>query len=176
MHFCGPRPGSLPQVEIEESPLPNTPKTTASPVLAHESRGAAVTETGTVRDRYGRTFRERASAPCSTAVPTARSTDQAANAPQNLPAGSGTTTIEDDTQPAATNPPSPEPTRPFARHRLQLLAIMTRAASAGREQLRFRLLLGSLCLPLLLQRLLSWLLLHALLCVLVLGRHAVTSL
>lgn len=43
MHSGGPRSGSLPQVEIEESALPNTPKITAGPVVAHESRGAAVT-------------------------------------------------------------------------------------------------------------------------------------
>ena len=50
------------------------------------------------------------SAPCSTAGPTAPSTAQATNAPPPLTAGSGSTTIEDDTQPSATNPRSPEPT------------------------------------------------------------------
>ena len=47
------------------------------------------------------------SAPCSAAGPTARSTAQAANAPQPLTAGSGTTTITDDTQPSADKHPSP---------------------------------------------------------------------
>ena len=50
------------------------------------------------------------SAPCSPAGPTARSTAQATNAPEPLTAGSGTTTIDDDTQPSATNPRSAEPT------------------------------------------------------------------
>ena len=50
------------------------------------------------------------SAPCSTAGPTAPSTAQATNAPPPLTAGSGTTTIDDDTQPSATNPRSAEPT------------------------------------------------------------------
>ena len=44
------------------------------------------------------------SAPCSTAGPTARSTAQATNEPEPLTAGSGTTTIDGDTQPSATNP------------------------------------------------------------------------
>ena len=39
-----------------------------------------------------------------------RSTAQAKNAPPPLTAGSGTTTIDADTQPSATNPRSPEPT------------------------------------------------------------------
>ena len=50
------------------------------------------------------------SAPCSTAGPTAPSTAQATNAPRPLTAGSGTTTIDVDTQPSATNPRSAEPT------------------------------------------------------------------
>ena len=50
------------------------------------------------------------SAPCSTAGPTAPSTARAANAPTPLTAGSGTTTIDADTQPSATNPRSAEPT------------------------------------------------------------------
>jgi Integrase core domain/leucine-zipper of insertion element IS481 len=62
------------------------------------------------------------SAPCSAAGPTARSTAAAQSAQPLLTAGSGITTIEDDTQPSATNHPSPastsEPTysgltRPF---------------------------------------------------------------
>ena len=47
------------------------------------------------------------SARCSAAGPTARSTPQAQNAPQPLTAGSGATTITDDTQPSADKPPSP---------------------------------------------------------------------
>ena len=50
------------------------------------------------------------SAPSSPAGPTAPSTAPAANAPPPLTAGSGTTTIDDDTQPSATNPRSAEPT------------------------------------------------------------------
>src|SRR5262249_29536130 len=50
------------------------------------------------------------SAPCSTAGPTEPSTHQAANAPKHLTAGSGTTTIDEDTQPSATDPRSAEPT------------------------------------------------------------------
>jgi hypothetical protein len=49
--------------------------------------------------------RSASSAPCSTAGPTARSTAQAKNAPEHLTAGSGTTTINADTQHSATNPP-----------------------------------------------------------------------
>ena len=61
------------------------------------------------------------SAPCSPAGPTAPSTAQATNAPPPLTAGSGTTTIDDDTQPSATNPRSAEPTcsGPTARARLR---------------------------------------------------------
>ena len=47
---------------------------------------------------------ERLSAPCSPAGPTGPSTGHAANAPPPLTAGSGTTTIADDTQPSATSP------------------------------------------------------------------------
>src|ERR687898_2127055 len=46
------------------------------------------------------------SAPCSAAGPTAPSTAPAPNARQPLTAGSGTTTITDDTQPSATSPQS----------------------------------------------------------------------
>src|SRR5262249_20412605 len=47
---------------------------------------------------------------CSTAGHTAESTAQAANEPPLLTAGSGTTTIDADTQHSATNPRSAEPT------------------------------------------------------------------
>src|SRR5205807_8317052 len=50
------------------------------------------------------------SAQCSPAGPTERSTPQAENEPLPLTAGSGTTTINDDTQPSATNPRPAEPT------------------------------------------------------------------
>jgi transposase InsO family protein len=50
------------------------------------------------------------SARCSPPGPTARSTAQAANAPQPSTAGSGTTTIADDTQHSATDRRSAEPT------------------------------------------------------------------
>jgi transposase len=49
------------------------------------------------------------SAPSSTAGPTAPSTEQATNAPTHLTPGSGTTTIDADTQPSATNARSAEP-------------------------------------------------------------------
>ena len=47
------------------------------------------------------------SAPCSAAGPTARSTPPALNAPQPLTAGSGPTTIDDDTKPSGDRHPSP---------------------------------------------------------------------
>jgi hypothetical protein len=47
------------------------------------------------------------SAPSSAAGPTARSTATAQNAPPHLTAGSGTTTIAENTQPSATTRPSP---------------------------------------------------------------------
>ncbi len=50
------------------------------------------------------------STPSSPAGPTELSTAQAENEQQPLTAGSGTTTINADTQPSATNPRSPEPT------------------------------------------------------------------
>ena len=50
------------------------------------------------------------SAPCSPAGPTARSTAQAANAPQPLTAGCGPTTIAAHTAPSATSPRSPAST------------------------------------------------------------------
>ena len=50
------------------------------------------------------------SAPSSTAGPTASSTAPARNAPPRLTAGSGTTTIDADTQHSATNPRPAEPT------------------------------------------------------------------
>jgi hypothetical protein len=50
------------------------------------------------------------SARCLAAGPTARSTAQAKNAQRRLTAGSGTTTIDGDTQPSAANPRSAEPT------------------------------------------------------------------
>jgi transposase len=57
-----------------------------------------------------RQSRAASSAPCSTAGPTAPSTAQAANAPKHLTAGSGTTTINANTQRSATNHRSAEPT------------------------------------------------------------------
>ena len=49
-------------------------------------------------------------APCSPAGPTGRSTAQAKNGQRRLTAGSGTTTIDGDTQPSVTNPRSAGPT------------------------------------------------------------------
>ena len=62
----------------------------------------------TGRRQTGR--RSALSARCSPAGPTPPSTAQAKNAPTPLTAGSGTTTINADTQPSATNRPSAEPT------------------------------------------------------------------
>jgi hypothetical protein len=57
------------------------------------------------------TARQSASfAPCSLAGPTVRSTAQAKNGQRRLTAGSGTTTIDADTQPLVTNPRSAGPT------------------------------------------------------------------
>ena len=85
LHRCRPR-GRLPHdsASATSAPAPTGPKQTAKP--------------------------NASSAPSSPAGPTARSTAPATNAPQPLTAGSGTTTIDDDTQPSATNLRSPEPT------------------------------------------------------------------
>jgi transposase len=74
-----------------------------------ERSGSATSAPGHVGHRP--TARPSASsARCSTAGLTPRSIDQAPNAPPPLTAGSGTTTIDADTRPSATNRPSLEPT------------------------------------------------------------------
>jgi transposase len=79
---------------------------TRSPAAPSASATAAPAPTG-----HKPTAKPKASsAPCSQAGPTAPSTAQAKNAPTPLTAGSGTTTIVDDTQPSATNPRPAEPT------------------------------------------------------------------
>jgi hypothetical protein len=81
------------------------------------------------------------SAPCSPAGPTQRSTAQAANAPTPLTAGSGTTTIDADTQHSATNPRPPEPTSsgPTASGRCRRRRPPSeRPGSAGRSRARSR--------------------------------------
>jgi hypothetical protein len=80
------------------------PPSTRSPVAGSASATYAPVPTG--RKQTGK--QNALSAPGSTAGPTARSTAQAANGPTPLTAGSGTT-INDDTQPSATNPRSAEP-------------------------------------------------------------------
>jgi Integrase core domain len=62
------------------------------------------------RPRRPQTKPNASSAPSLTAGPTAPSTAQAANVPPPSTAGSGTTTIDADTQPSAANRPSTEPT------------------------------------------------------------------
>src|SRR6476646_5302993 len=96
-------------VSSESSP------TTAPPTSLSCTRSPA-SDSGSNINAHGPTGHRRtakqnaSSAPCSPAGPTAPSTAQATNAPPHLTAGSGTTTIADDTQPSATKPPSPEPT------------------------------------------------------------------
>src|SRR5207247_5557013 len=77
-----------------------------SPAKRSASATSAPAHTG-----HKRTAKPNASsAHSSPAGPTAPSTDQARNAQPHLTAGSGTTTIDADTQPSATNPRPPEPT------------------------------------------------------------------
>ena len=84
-----------------------SPEPTRSPAASSASGISA-------RGRFARrpTARPNASsAPCSKAGPTARSTDQATNAPAPLTAGSGTTTITANTshRPATTHRPPEQP-------------------------------------------------------------------
>ena len=79
---------------------------TRSPAAASASATYAPAPTG----RRPTAKPNASSVPSSPAGPTAPSTAQAANAPPPLTAGSGTTTIDADTQPSATNPRSAEPT------------------------------------------------------------------
>src|SRR5436190_4523911 len=93
--------GSLPTTAAATEP-PSTP----SPA-AHSASNTAAPAPTVPRP----TAKPNASsARCSPAGPTARSTAQATNAQPPLTAGSGTTTIDDDTQPSATNPRPAEPT------------------------------------------------------------------
>src|SRR5579864_658938 len=75
------------------------------------------------------------SAPSSTAGPTERSTPQAPNAPTPLTAGSGTTTIAEDTQHSATDRPSAEPTSlgPTTRSAQAVLQIVGVACDADQK-------------------------------------------
>src|SRR5207302_8042499 len=82
------------------------PPSTLSPAARSVSNTRAPAPTG-----HRRTAKPNASsARCSPAGPTARSTAQAQNAQPHLTAGSGTTTIDDDTQRSAATPRSAEPT------------------------------------------------------------------
>src|SRR6266536_2928670 len=83
-----------------------SPRSTRSPAAGWGSATAARAPTG-----RRPTARQSASfAPCSLAGPTVRSTAQAKNGQRRLTAGSGTTTIDADTQPSVTNPRSAGPT------------------------------------------------------------------
>jgi hypothetical protein len=83
-----------------------SPPCTRSPAAGWVSAIAARAPTG-----HRPTARQSASfAPCSLAGPTVRSTAQAKNGQRRLTAGSGTTTIDADTQPSVTNPRSAGPT------------------------------------------------------------------
>jgi transposase len=89
--------------------------TTAAPTSRRSTPSAAAASASATcahdHAAHRQTARQSASsAPSSTAGPTAPSTAQATNAPKPLTAGSGTTTINADTQPSATNPRSAEPT------------------------------------------------------------------
>ena len=90
-------PTTAPPTSRRSTPSPAAPSASATSALAPTARRPTAKPNAS-------------SAPCSTAGPTARSTAQATNAPAPLTAGSGTTTINDDTQPSATNPRSAEPT------------------------------------------------------------------
>jgi transposase len=85
---------------------PTSRPCTRSPAAASASATCAPAPTG----RRPTAKPNASSAPSSTAGPTAPSTAPAKNAPPPLTAGSGTTTIADDTQPSATDPRSAEPT------------------------------------------------------------------
>jgi transposase len=93
-------------IRVEITGPHTSPRSTQSPVASSASDTCA-------RDRTGHKPTERpsgSSAPCSPVGPTARSTARAANAHAPLTDGSGTTTIDADTQRSDINPRSPEPT------------------------------------------------------------------
>ncbi len=109
---CAGRSPSLPATASASSAsspttaLPTAPPSTPSPAKRWASATSAPDHTA-----HRPTGKPNASsARSSTAGPTGRSTAQARNAPPPLTAGSGTTTIDADTQPSATNRPSAEPT------------------------------------------------------------------
>src|SRR5437899_7036321 len=83
-----------------------SPRSTRSPAAGWGSGTAGRAPTG----RRPTARQSASSAPCSLAGPTVRSTAQATNGQRRLTAGSGTTTIDGDTQPSVTNPRSAEPT------------------------------------------------------------------
>src|SRR6266516_6957578 len=83
-----------------------SPRSTRSPAAGWGSGTAGRAPTG----RRPTARQSASSAPCSLAGPTVRSTAQAKNGQRRLTAGSGTTTIDGDTQPSVTNPRSAEPT------------------------------------------------------------------
>ena len=101
-----PATGSRSSASSPTTAAPTSPPCTRSPA-AHS---ASATYAHGHADHRQTAKQSASSAPCSTAGPTAPSTAQATNAPEHLTAGSATTTINDDTQPSATNPRSPEPT------------------------------------------------------------------
>ena len=92
---CSPTTAPPTAASCTPSPAANSASATSAPApTAHKQTGKP----------------SASSAPCSTAGPTAPSTAQATNAAAPLTAGSGTTTINADTQHSATNHRSAEPT------------------------------------------------------------------
>jgi hypothetical protein len=85
---------------------PIAQRSTRSPAKQLASDTCALGPIG--RKRTGK--QNASSAHCSTAGRTTPSTAQATNAPKHSTAGSGPTTINEDTQPSATTPRSAEPT------------------------------------------------------------------
>ena len=90
---------------------PTTAPATGPSCTRSPAAGSASSITAPAPTAHKPTAKPNASsAPCSTAGRTAPSTAHAANAPTPLTAGSGTTTIDADTQPSATNHRPAEPT------------------------------------------------------------------
>src|SRR5262249_46784982 len=108
---AAPASSSSATASRSSEPSPTTAAPTSLPCtrsLANDS--ASATSAPGRADRKQTARQSASSAPSSPAGPTARSTTQATNAQPPLTAGSGTTTIDDNTQPSAANPRSAEPT------------------------------------------------------------------
>ena len=108
---AAPSPSTAATASRSRRSSPTTAPATARPSTRSPAAGSASGTSAPAPTGPKPTAKPNASsAPCSAAGPTAPSTAQATNAPPPLTAGSGTTTIADDTQPSATNPRSAEPT------------------------------------------------------------------